>query len=96
VNEFWKTLKCTRILYPPDLTHVLQAIDRHIGIQYKKVVYRAIRAETMKNIRSGKEAKDIGMTPSEKRILITKIVADTHEYLAKRNSFERSFIAKGT
>ena len=46
----------------------------------------------MKHIRSGKEAKDIGMTPSGKRILITKIVADTHECLAKRNSFERSFI----
>ena len=96
MNEFWKTLKCTRILYPPDLTHVLQAIDRHIGIKYKKDVYRAIRAETMKHIRSGKEAKDIGMTPSAKRILVTKIVADTHECLAKRNSFERSFIATGT
>ena len=50
----------------------------------------------MKNIRSGKEAKDIGMTPPAKRILITKIVADTHECLAKRNSFERSFIVTGT
>ena len=50
----------------------------------------------MKDIKSGKEAKDIGMTTSAKRILITKIVADTHERLAKRNSFERSFIATGT
>ena len=36
------------------------------------------------------------MKPLEKRVLITKIVADTHERLALSGAFERAFIATGT
>ena len=87
---------CIRVLYPPDLTHVLQPIDRHIGVQYKTAVYRAVRTETMELIRENKDSDKIRMTPLTKRVLITKAVGDTHERLASENSFVRSFIATGT
>ena len=36
------------------------------------------------------------MNPTVKRVLITRIIADTHESLAKSGAFERSFAATGT
>ena len=51
VNEFWDSSKCYRKLYPPELTQVLQPIDRHIGIQYKSAVYQVVRSQSMKLLR---------------------------------------------
>ena len=96
VNDFQQSLTCVRILCPPDLTQVLQPIDRHVGIQYKTDVYKAVRSHAMKILRNGKGFESTRMTPLAKRVLITKSVADTHERLAKSNSFVRSFIATGT
>ena len=84
------------MFYPPDLTQVLQPIDRHIGIQYKTAVYKIIRSVSMKKIREGKNPATEGLSPAKKRILITRAVADTHERLAQSNAFRRSFIATGT
>ena len=83
-------------MYPPDLTQVLQPIDRHIGVQYKTEVYKAVRSKSMKLIRLAEDAKTARMSAMEKRIMITKAVAETHERLAKSGAFRRSFIATGT
>ena len=37
--------------YPPNLTMSLQPIDRHIGIIYKKAVYKAYRKEMTTRLR---------------------------------------------
>ena len=96
VTSFWKTIKCSQRLYPPDLTQVLQPIDRHIGIQYKKAVYQAVRNLTMKKLRLASDNKMVRLSAMERRIVITKAVAETHERLAKKGAFRRSFIATGT
>ena len=36
------------------------------------------------------------MTPLEKGVLITRVVADTHERLARSGSFKRAFLTTGT
>ena len=59
VREFWGTINCTQILFPPGLTHVLQPVDRHIGIQYKKAVYQAVRAESMRKLWENQGASTI-------------------------------------
>ena len=74
----------------------MQPVDRHIGVRYKTAVYRAVRAESMRLIRKNKEATSIKMKPLEKRVLITKIVAETHERLARDGVFKRAFLATGT
>ena len=89
-------MKCTQRLYPPDLTQCIQAIDRHIGVQYKLAVYQAIRAESMRLIKKNDGASTVKLKPMDKRVLITKVVADTHERLAANESFERAFLATGT
>ena len=96
--EFWRNSNCSQRLYPPDLTHVLQRIDRHIGIRYKTQVYRDVRSSYTENMRDGnrlsKEA--IRLSALKKRVLITKAVANVHEQLARSGAFQRSFIATGT
>ena len=89
-------MKCVQKLYPPDLTHVLQCIDRHLGIRYKTEVYRAIRSAHMKRFCEGKRDVDFMLSPLEKRVTITKTVAEIHERLARGGYFRRAFIATGT
>ena len=89
-------MNCTQILYPPDLTQTAQPIDRHIGTQYKRAVYQAGRAESMRLLANNSGATTARMKPLAKRVLITKVVADTHERLARCGAFRRSFVATGT
>ena len=96
VNEFWKSSNCIQKLYPPDLTHVIQPVDRHIGIRYKTEVYKAMRAKIVELINENKGESLPRIKPLQKRVLITKIVADTHERLARSGSFRRAFLATGT
>ena len=83
-------------LYPPDLTHVLQCIDRHFGIRYKTEVYRAIRPAHMKRFCEGKGDVHFKLSPLEKRVIITKVVAEIYERIARGGYFRRAFIATGT
>ena len=85
---------------PANMTETIQVIDRHIGILYKRAVYRVLRAEMLKRLREARAAAGgaEGVTPqpllpSEKRILITKAVADCHEKLTKAKNYHRAFIA---
>ena len=89
-------MKCSQILYPPDLTQALQPVDRHVGIQYKAAVYQAVRDKSMQLIQKCDGGSPSRMKPMEKRILITKVVAETHERLALAGAFKRSFLATGT
>ena len=89
-------MNCTQILYPPDLMQTIQPIDRHIGIQYKHAVYQAVRAESMLLLSNNDGATTVRMKPLAKRVLITKVVADTHERLARNCAFTRSFVDTGT
>ena len=50
----------------------------------------------MRIIRNSNGSSALTMPPLEKRVLITKTVADTHQRLAKSGAFRRSFIATGT
>lgn len=84
-------------LYPKGLTWGLQVVDRHIGIQYKRAVYIGLRKEMMKNIRALKAGElPPAFTARQKRILITKILADKHEELAATDTFFNAFIRTGT
>ena len=47
-------------------------------------------------IRESKESDAARLSAMEKRVLITKAVATTHELMAKRGAFKRAFIATGT
>ena len=96
VLAYQRTTNCSQRLYPPDLTQVLQPIDRHIGIQYKTAVYKAIRSKSFELVRESKDSKSPHLSAMEKRILITKAVAEKHELLAKSGAFRRAFIATGT
>ena len=96
VLAFWETIKCSQILYPPDLTHVLQPVDRHIGIQYKTAVYKAVRSRSMELLRAEKQPTNTRLSAMEKRIIITKAVAETHYRLARNGSFRGAFISTGS
>ena len=50
----------------------------------------------MELIRLAKDAKMLRMSAMERRIIITKAVAEIRERLAKSGEFRRSFIATGT
>ena len=89
-------MNCTQRLFPPGLTHVIQPVDLHIGIQYKKAVYQAVRAESMKKIRENQGALTTRLKPLDKRVLVTKVVGETHERLARNGAFKRAFLATGT
>ena len=83
--------------YPERLTAIVQPIDRHVGIIYKRAVYRTFRSEFMRRMRAARvDVRPEPMTADEKRILITKAVANTHELLWSTDKFHRAFIATGT
>ena len=50
----------------------------------------------MRLLKQNDGAPTVRMKPLHKRVLIMKLVADTHERLARSGVFERSFIATGT
>ena len=50
----------------------------------------------MRILRDSKGSSNIRMKPMAKRILITKVVAATHERLARSGIFRRAFIRAGT
>ncbi len=91
---------------PPGMTDIVQVIDRHIGIIYKRAVYRAMRAELTKRLHEAiamNGGKVEGVTikpliPREKRIIITKAIGECHEKLTKHTSktYYRAFIATAT
>ena len=83
--------------FPVRLTAIVQSIDRHLGIIYKRAVYRGFRLEFMNRMRTaGPDIRPEPMTASDKRIPITKTIADTHSNLWTTTKFYRSFIATGT
>ena len=50
----------------------------------------------MRLIRENKGTDSTRMNPLEKRVLTTKIVAETHEQLARSGAFRKAFVATGT
>ena len=50
----------------------------------------------MKLITESDGASSIKMKPMDKRVLITKVVADTHERLARSGIFKKAFLGTGT
>ena len=71
-------------------------MDRHVGVRYKTAVYKALREKSMRLIREKANPASLRMKPLEKRVLITKIVADTHERLAREGAFRRAFLGTGS
>ena len=64
-----------------------------MGIIYKTEVYQAIRAKSMRLLKVDGETASTRLTPSAKRILITKTVGETHERLARSGVFGKAFLA---
>ena len=95
VLAFWETIKCSQILYPPDLTHVLQPVDRHIGIQYKTAVYKAVRSRSMELLRADRQPTNTKLSAMEKRIIITKAVAETHIVWQETGHLEEHLFQQG-
>ena len=88
---------------PPNMTWIVQVIDRHIGIMYKLKVYAGYRKVQLKRLKDawkdndkGKTAVAAPMSPKEKRILITKIIGHVHEEITLNTTYFRAFIATGT
>jgi len=77
--------KSKHVLFPPHTTYCLQPVDRHIGIQYKKAVYRAVRGKMMALLQEGKPMK---LSSSEK---ITHAIGDVHESLSKSDAFKDAY-----
>lgn len=67
-----------------------------MGVRYKTKVYQVVRSECMRKINESNGGSIVQMTAQEKRVLITRAVADVHERLAKSGAFRRAFIATGT
>ena len=65
-------------------------------MRYKTEVYQVIREVCMRKINVSNLESLVKMTAKEKRVLITKAVANVHERLAKSDAFRRAFIATGT
>ena len=108
VFDFWETemdmFEPPRFV-PPNMTDIVQVIDRHIGIRYKRAVYRAFRKELMKRMKAARAAAGTSdgvviaqLTPREKRIIITKAIANEHAKLTRPECvvYERGFVATGT
>ena len=83
---------------PKNMTEILQVVDRHLGILYKNAIYKGFRNAMMKRLREARKRKRGGegltlkvMTPAEKRIMITKIVANTHEKVLRSGGCEIGF-----
>ena len=104
VNDFWKdelTQYDLPIFVPPNMTSYLQVVDRHIGIRYKKYVYRMYRREMLSRLNQKLDDMDadasiMKLTPAEKRILITHAIGDIHEKLCNAGAFQHAFFATGT
>ena len=43
-------------MLPANMTDIIQVIDRHIGIRYKRAVYLAMRKEMMRRLAEAREA----------------------------------------
>jgi hypothetical protein len=78
------------------LTKFLQAIDHHVGIQYKQKVMKGVRLELMKLYQDAvekvilKEGDNLdieALKPHNKCILITQIVGEYHKEIAKLGAF---------
>ena len=99
-NQAWRTLlplfRPPRY-YPARLTGVVQPIDRHIGIIFKRAVYKSLREEYMRRMQAaGAGVRPEPLTAAEKRIFITKSIGDTYDRLWDTPTYKRSFIATGT
>ena len=86
-----------------NMTDIIQVIDRHIGVRYKKAVYRAFRVEMMCRLKVTRDAAGTNeggtvppLNPKEECILITKAIADTHEMVIKSEAYRRLFVATST
>ena len=58
VLDFWDTdlPQFTRpVFVPPNMTDIIQVIDRHIGVWYKKAVYCAFRIEMMRRLKVARD-----------------------------------------
>lgn len=89
------------LFVPPNMTSYLQVVDRHIGLRYKKHVYKMYRKEMVRRLNEKMAALNADtsiprMTPAEKRILITHAVGDIHEKMCKSTAFQHAFFATGT
>ena len=85
------------------MTDIIQVVDRHIGVIYKKAVYMAVRKELMRQLQWAQQeaGRADGVTipplaPCEKCINITKAIPDCHERLINSNAYERAFITTAT
>jgi hypothetical protein len=85
----------TRAEFEPNLTHDLQPIDHHIGIQYKNMVYSAVMDHYYAAIAANK-ANPTPLNAKEKRILVTHAIGKAHAAMARKDGFRSSFIATGT
>ena len=88
---------------PKNITEIIQVVDRHIGIQYKLVIYKIFRIEMMKWLQEARKGtrKVDGITlqlmsPPEKRNFIAKVVAECHERLLQSIACKRAFYATST
>ena len=89
-------MKSIQKLYLPNLTQVLQCIDRHIGVRYKSTVYCSVRSENMKRLLEDKWSTPCKLGALAKKVIITKTVGDPHDRICRSGDFRRSFIATGT
>jgi hypothetical protein len=85
-NEVLQNFHALRY-YAAQLTLLIQAIDHHQGTFYKIAVTKAVQAflvEKMEQAKRDGTEFDPGsaISISERQILITKVVADTHDRLA--------------
>ena len=108
VEQFWAS-ELTEFapphFCPPNMTSVLQPIDRNVGVIYKGRVYKGYRrimeerlSKAMAALNGSEHGGDLiqPLSPRDKRVLITKIIGDTHEELSKTDVFTRAFEATGT
>lgn len=85
------------------MTLIIQAIDRHIGVQYTGSVNIATRKVILGRLNTTRAFSNGGMTvtfeplmPKDKIIMITKVIDDTHERLYESTSYFRGFITTET
>ena len=86
--------KAKVIFYPRNMTSKLQCVDLNNGYYVKRLVYAGFRKEIMRRRKAGKSTK---LSASEKRILITKIVAEAVDLLYdSRHCIDSSFVRTST
>lgn len=73
----------TQALTPKNLTDKVQAVDRHVGRDLKRHIYKGVMVERIKRrVTSG---LDEHISAKEKRILVTKLVGEWWELAITRN-----------